>query len=419
MRDCLTNNYKIASKNYLDKINSEAALLIKELNIKGKVKKLHEKRAFITVKDHKKSFPNLLECRLINTMKSEIGIVSKRILDKINNNIRSKTCLVQWKNSFEVIEWFNKIKNKKSLNFLKFDIEKFYPSITSIELSNALTFAENYIKICSLDKRIIFHSCMSVLSDTNGRGWTKKNDSNNFDVAMGSYMGAEICDLIGLYILFDLNSVNNLSSFGLYRDDGLAVLKRSKCENERATKRIRSIFKNHGFKISVECNLTQTDFLDISMDLCNNTYSPYRKENANVKYINNGSNHPKLIRKSISSMINKRLSRLSSNDKIFNSIKKDYDEALTTSGHDRLKGYNIPNSDYNSKKTRRPRKIIYFNPPFCNSVKTKIGKRFLDLVRLHFPKSNKLHKIFNKNTIKISYSCLPNMRNIINAHNKK
>ena len=100
------------------------------------------------------------------------------------------------------------------------------------------------------------------------------------------------------------------------------------------------------------------------MNLCNNTYSPYRKENANVKYINNGSNYPKLIRKSISSMINKRLSRLSSNDKIFNSIKKDYDNALTTSGHDRLKGYDKPNLDFNSKKTRRSRKIIYFNPLF-------------------------------------------------------
>ena len=104
--------------------------------------------------------------------------------------------------------------------------------------------------------------------------------------------------------------------------------------------------------------------------------SPYRKENANVKYINNGSNHTKSIRKSISSMINKRLSKLSSNDKIFNSIKKDYDDALTTSGHDRLKGYDKPNLDYNSKKTRRSRKVIYFNPFFCNSVKTKIGKRY-------------------------------------------
>ena len=46
MKDCLTNNYKIASNNYLDQINSDAASIIKELNIKGKVKKLHKKKSF-------------------------------------------------------------------------------------------------------------------------------------------------------------------------------------------------------------------------------------------------------------------------------------------------------------------------------------------------------------------------------------
>ena len=34
------------------------------------------------------------------------------------------------------------------------------------------------------------------------------------------------------------------------------------------------------------------------------------------------------------------------------------------------------------------------------SVKTNIGKKFFNLDRLHFPKNNKLHKIFNSNTIK-------------------
>ena len=43
----------------------------------------------------------------------------------------------------------------------------------------------------------------------------------------------------------------------------------------------------------------------------------------------------------------------------------------------------------------------------------------MELIRLHFPKNNKFHRIFNKNTIKISYSCLPNIRNVINSHNKK
>ena len=42
------------------------------------------------------------------------------------------------------------------------------------------------------------------------------------------------------------------------------------------------------------------------------------------------------------------------------------------------------------------RRIIYFNPPFCNSVKTKIGKRLMELVRLHFPKNNNFIRFSTK-----------------------
>ena len=37
----------------------------------------------------------------------------------------------------------------------------------------------------------------------------------------------------------------------------------------------------------------------------------------------------------------------------------------------------------------------------------------------HFPKHHRYHKIFNKNTIKLSYSCIQNMGNVITKHNKK
>ena len=105
---------------------------------------------------------------------------------------------------------------------------------------------------------------MSILSDSNGTEWVKTNDTSSFNVDMGGFMGAEICDLIGLYIIFYLSSVNSLLSFFLYRDDDLAVLNRFKCENDIATKRTRSIFKTHGFKISVESYLIQTDFLVVT-----------------------------------------------------------------------------------------------------------------------------------------------------------
>ena len=35
-----------------------------------------------------------------------------------------------------------------------------------------------------------------------------------------------------------------------------------------------------------------------------------------------------------------------------------------------------------------------------------------------FPPTNKLHKILNRNTVKISYKCMPNMKQIISNHNK-
>ena len=45
-------------------------------------------------------------------------------------------------------------------------------------------------------------------------------------------------------------------------------------------------------------------------------------------------------------------------------------------------------------------------------------KCFLSLIDKNFPKSNPLHKIFNRNTLKLSYSCMGNIKTIISNHNK-
>ena len=44
---------------------------------------------------------------------------------------------------------------------------------------------------------------------------------------------------------------------------------------------------------------------------------------------------------------------------------------------------------------------------------------FLQLIDRHFPPANKLHKIFNRSTVKVSYSCTQNISQIIKGHNKK
>ena len=53
------------------------------------------------------------------------------------------------------------------------------------------------------------------------------------------------------------------------------------------------------------------------------------------------------------------------------------------------------------------------------NVEINIGKTFLKLIGKHFPKTNKFHKIFNKNNVKVSYSCLPNFDNMIKEHNNR
>ena len=62
--------------------------------------------------------------------------------------------------------------------------------------------------------------------------------------------------------------------------------------------------------------------------------------------------------------------------------------------------------------------IIYYNPPFSLTVKTNLGAEFLRLIRTHFHVRHKFHKIFNKNTVKLSYSCTRNIASIISGHNK-
>ena len=52
-------------------------------------------------------------------------------------------------------------------------------------------------------------------------------------------------------------------------------------------------------------------------------------------------------------------------------------------------------------------------------VQSTIGKTFLKLIKKHFPWDHKLHKIFNRNTLKLSYSCMSSMSSVIKQCNYK
>ena len=94
-------------------------------------------------------------------------------------------------------------------------------------------------------------------------------------------------------------------------------------------------------------------------------------------------------------------------------------EALAKSGFNDDVIYNpVLESNNSGRKNTRKRKVIWFNPPYSMNVETNIGKTFLKLVKKHFPCNNNFHKKFNKNAIKISYSCMRNISSIIASHNK-
>ena len=114
----------------------------------------------------------------------------------------------------------------------------------------------------------------------------------------------------------------------------------------------------------------------------------------------------------------KRLSHLSSKKEIFQKAVPLY--FVKKSGFNELLVF-IPKAktSNNTNKKQLKSKIIWFNPPFSPSGKTNIGWTFLKLLKLDFPKSNRLHKIFNKDTVKVSYSCMSNMSLIISSHNKR
>ena len=103
-------------------------------------------------------------------------------------------------------------------------------------------------------------------------------------------------------------------------------------------------------------------------------------------------------------------------EEAFNNSKEEYQKALNNSGYDFTLKFESQDEERNKKRKRR-RNVLWFNPPFSNNVKTNVGKRFLHLIKKHFPKKHRLHKIFNKNTVKLSYSCLPNIKTTIKTNN--
>ena len=147
---------------------------------------------------------------------------------------------------------------------------------------------------------------------------------------------------------------------------------------------------------------------------------PYNKPNNIPLYVNKKSNHPPRIISNIPQSINRRLSEISYDEESFNKAAPIYQKALNNSGYTHHLTFSpqTPSQTACSGRKNRRWEIIWYNPPYSRNVATNVGRAFLKILDEEFPKEHVLHKIFNRNTVKISYSCMSNLKQSIDGHNK-
>ena len=186
---------------------------------------------------------------------------------------------------------------------------------------------------------------------------------------------------------------------------------------ENIKKEICRIFNNNGLRITIEANKEIINFLDVTFNLNRSTYQPFTKPNTLLRYVHRESNHPPITTKNIPAGINKRLPSLSSDKASFDQAAPPYQKALNESGYHYALQYQPAKAS--NRKNRQRKNFLWYNPSFSKNTSTNIGYKFLALVDKHFPKDHKLKKIFNRHTIKISYSCMNNIKQTIDNHNKR
>ena len=85
---------------------------------------------------------------------------------------------------------------------------------------------------------------------------------------MGSFDRAENCELVGLYFIDKLLRLIGRKNIGLYRDDGLGAINNSSGPVlVKMRKNIIALFKNEDLSITMETNLFETDFIDVTFNL--------------------------------------------------------------------------------------------------------------------------------------------------------
>ena len=176
--------------------------------------------------------------------------------------------------------------------------------------------------------------------------------------------------------------------------------------------------KDLGFQIEIETNLKEVNFLDVTFNLNPGLYKHYKKPNEQLLYVTTSSDHPPQVIKQLPNFINRKRIENSSNKAVFDASRNEYEEPLLKSGC--KSNLELQKEISSEKKNRqRRRNIIWFNPPFSQTVKTNVARLFLRLLDKHFPRSHILRILFNRNTIKVSFSCMESIAQILKKYNQQ
>ena len=165
--------------------------------------------------------------------------------------------------------------------------------------------------------------------------WVKKTSHDCFDIPMGSYDGAEICELVGLLILNNpYKTWYQKTTQDFTETMALSLLQTKEVSQPTKYAKKSSNPSNLSISKSKFTGLPSVDFLDVTLNLKNGTFKPLKKPNDSLLYVHMSSSHPP---QQIPTSIAGRLSNNSFNKTVFIASKACYEDALKTSGFPDIK----------------------------------------------------------------------------------
>ena len=107
-----------------------------------------------------------------------------------------------------------------------------------------------------------------------------KKDSGLFDVAMGALDGAEVCELVGNFLLHKLSEKYERKNLLLYCADWLAIFRNvSGPTSEIIKKYFCKLLRENDPELTIQFNRKVVNFRDVTLNLENSSYRLFLKDN--------------------------------------------------------------------------------------------------------------------------------------------